>query len=92
MLFTKGKKCLIENSGGILYEDFTCLYPQTLPFYAQYEIDYDSPAGRNWMREHNWIPITSVVVYLILITWGKAAMESRKSWNLRTLLVSQVHR
>jgi hypothetical protein len=44
------------------------------------------------MREHNWIPITSVVVYLILITWGKAAMESRKSWNLRTLLVSQVNR
>lgn len=77
---------MVKNEAGVQYEDLTCLYASLKSLYAQWEIDYDCVAGRDWMRASPWLPAVAAVLYMVLITWGKAMMESRKAWNWRNLM------
>lgn len=62
-------------------------YPQLRPFYLEFERNYDPEFISVWMKNNNWVPIVSVILYVILILYGPKYMEKRDPANFRLSLI-----
>lgn len=67
-------------------EEFIQLY-QRIPLgkwlYTSFEIDYEASRGTEFARQHPWIPICLVIVYVAAIFFGKKYMDTRERFDLR---------
>jgi elongation of very long chain fatty acids protein 6 len=78
--------CTGTNSDGVQFEEFSCVYPAIGKFYADYEKFYDPIPVLTWMQTKPIIPITALVAYLVLIVWGRTAMQTKEAWKWRKYL------
>lgn len=58
------------------------------PFYFEWERQVDVVPVSALMKDNNWIPVTCVIVYGVLILWGIPFMRDRKPFDLRWSLAA----
>ena len=80
-------RCVVQNTANFTYEDFTCLYEDSigrtlLPF----EKDYNPIHVRDWMVDNPWVPVAAILGYGVMIGVGRPYFAKRDPWSWRTLL------
>ena len=55
----------------------------SLLFTVDFERNYDPEAASYFMKNNNWLPIVSVILYALFIHFGPKYMEKREPFNLR---------
>lgn len=78
--------CELENGSGITYEEFSCMYPTIGKTYFSFEAGYDPIPVRNWMQDHQIVPIAAVIGYGLFCVFGKMYFADRKPLSWRTTL------
>jgi len=64
------------------------IFPWMEPFYMEWEKNYDVAAAYQWVAENSWVPIVSLVLYLVFIVAGTKIMENRKAFDLKMPLAA----
>jgi hypothetical protein len=81
------RKCVQSNIAGIEFENFSCLYENSLSHVStSYEKAYRPIVIRDKMAANPWIPITAIILYGFLIIVGRSYFASRKPWSWRSAL------
>jgi len=75
--------CTFENSEGVQYREFSCLYKVIQPFYLYAEKCSNSVKFLHWAQEHPMVPIVAVTVYAISIYWGNQTMKTKEPFQWR---------
>ena len=80
-------RCVLENGAGFSYEDFSCVFKDTLGrTMTSFEAGYDPIFVRDLMRENPWVPFVAIAGYGIMIGVGKTYFKNRDPWSMRTTL------
>mmetsp|Transcript_37085 Transcript_37085/g.56983 ORF Transcript_37085/g.56983 Transcript_37085/m.56983 type:complete len:302 (-) Transcript_37085:175-1080(-) len=74
-------KCIRTNGHGLLYEEFSCLYPTLGLTYAPFETSFDPVAIHDWMKVHYVLPAIVSITYLALVYGGKSYFATREPWD-----------
>jgi hypothetical protein len=82
-------KCVRQNSANFDYEDFFCLYENSIGWtMTPIEKNYNPIYVRDWMRDNPWIPIVAILGYGAMIGIGKTYFAKRDAWSWRTTLAA----
>lgn len=79
-------ECVGTNSAGVVYEEFSCIYPTLGKTYMSWEKHYDPIRVLRWMQERPYLPITSIVAYCVLCVVGRQIMAKKEAWKWRKYL------
>lgn len=75
--------CVEYTVHGKEYEEIYCIYPWAKQFYMNWELTFRPPQLYYFLQKHTWIPVVSVLVYLVSIYLGQQYFENRPAWNLK---------
>jgi len=62
--------------------------PVLEPLYTDFEKNYDGDVALRVMMDNNWVPIASIVAYLLFCYFGQKIMKDRKPFDLRYTLAA----
>jgi len=80
-------QCSGISQSGKTYEEFSCLYPNTLgKTYMGWEKHYDPKTVLSWMQNNPIVPVIALIAYALLIVCGRNAMKDRDAWKWRRVL------
>ena len=62
------------------------IYPVLEPYYFDFENNYDIDIVHRWMVNNFWLPIVSVVIYMLFCYYGRKVMQRCKEFDLKISL------
>jgi len=80
-------KCVRLNSANFEYEDFFCLYENSLGrTMMSMEKNFYPTVRRDWMVDNPWLPVVAILGYGVMIGVGKTYFAKRDAWSWRPAL------